>query len=257
MLKLVISPSVLGLWLAALAPTLTACSGSPSPTEEARVTGVVSLPLVASSNGHRYRLNNAEVFIIGPQDAQLSSSGDPSEMMLSTTLQTGNYTALLLSWSLERDDGSGVFVPVQATLASSNAVGFSIFNGTTTTVTYEFDTDGVIVAIGSGGLKVAVAVEETAAVCTPFADDCAAGTWCPPTGLTGAPRACVAAGSIAIGAPCSAPSDCEVNASCFDLGSGPVCAALCPADAIGTPCAGGTCTSAGPDFGICQPVTAE
>jgi len=243
--------------LALVLSPLAACSSAP-PRAEAAATGTLSLPLVASSNGHTYRLSNAYIYISGPQWTQLFSSNDPEEKSLSATLQTGSYIAYLQGWSLERDDGSGNFVRVQAELVSSYAVGFSILNGTTSTVSYQFSTDGVIVTVGSGQLHVAVDVQERPAVCTPFADDCALGTWCPPTGLTGAPRACIATGSIAPGEPCSMPSECAANSSCFDLGTGPKCTELCPLDAVGTECSGGgTCQTAGPDYGVCGATPTE
>jgi hypothetical protein len=258
MFKSLISKSFLAICCGAWLPSLVGCSAGPRNADERAVSGVMSLPLIASANGHNYRLSNTFLYISGPQYAQLSSSGDPNETALSATLVTGNYTAYLYNWSVERDDGTGTFRPVQASLVSSPAVGFSILNGTTTTVSYQFSTDGVIVTVGSGQVRVAVVVEESAATCTPFADDCAAGTWCPPTGLTGAPRACVAAGLTAIAEPCSAPSDCTANASCFDLGSGPTCAELCPADAFELACAsGGTCKAVGTDYGVCRPSATE
>ena len=257
MFKSIFSKSIFATFVATLLPTLIACSGgerSSSSSSERAVSGSVSLPLIASTNGHTYRLSNAFVYIQGPQFAQLLSSGDPNETALSTTLQTGSYTAYLYNWSLELDDGTGTFRPVQAQLISSSAVGFSVLNGTTTTVSYQFSTDGVIVTVGAGALKVAVVVDENAAVCTPFAEDCGAGAWCPPTGLTGAPRACVAVGPTAIGLPCVAPSECAANAACMDLGGGPVCAELCPVTALLQECAsGGTCQAAGSDYGVCRP----
>jgi hypothetical protein len=259
MIKLVLSRFVLASSLALALPLLAGC-GSKMPEEtEPAASGTVSLPLTASSNGHTYRLSNAYVYISGPQySTVLVSTSNPDENVLSTSLPTGNYTAYLYNWTLEREDGHGAFVPIQASLASSTAVGFSIFNGTSSTVSYQFSTDGVIVVVGSGTLNVAVTVDEHAAVCTPFADDCAAGTWCPPTGLTGGPRACMTAGAIALGDPCSSPSECVANSSCFDLGSGPKCTELCPLGAVGSACsAGGTCEDSGPDYGVCRPTPLE
>lgn len=258
MFKSIVCRSLLVTCFAALLPSLVACGAEPSHADESARSGVMSLPLIASANGHKYRLSNTYVYISGPQSTQLFSSEDPNETALSATLQTGAYTAYLFSWSLELDDGSGIFRPVQATLISSNAVGFSIYNGTTSTVSYQFRTDGVIVTVGSGALKVAVVVDEAPATCTPFSDDCGPDAWCPPTSLTGAPRACVAAGPVAIGEPCITPTECVANASCFDLGSGPVCAELCPLGSGEFSCAsGGTCTAAGLDYGVCQAGAAE
>jgi hypothetical protein len=226
------------------------CGADPSPE-----SGRFSLPLVSETNAHIYRLSNASIFISGPQFLQLFSSDDPSETTLSATLQTGNYVAILFfGWTLERDDGTGNFLPVPAALVSNQAVPVSIFNGTTSTITYQFRTDGVIVTIGSGELRVNVAVEEVPPVCTPFAGDCPSGTWCPPTGLTGAPRACISEGTIGVGLPCRSPADCVANSACFDFGAGPVCAALCPSSDFDLACdSGGTCAPAGAEYGVCSP----
>jgi hypothetical protein len=234
------------------APLVAGCSGAGADDQASVESGAVSLPLVTQANGHTYRLHDAFIQIFGPTFTTLSTSDDPNETVLSATLQTGSYFANLYAWTLERDDGSGNFQPIVATLVSSNFVNFSVDNGTTTTVTYVFQTDGVIVTVGSGDLKVRVSVNEVDAVCTPFAGDCPTGTWCPPTGHTGAPRACVAAGAVAVGEPCGGPADCVANASCYDLGDGPVCVALCPADAFETPCTtGGVCQKFGTDYGRC------
>jgi hypothetical protein len=218
--------------------------------------GRVSLPLIVSGGIHDYRLADVYLVIYGPQSLQLFSSADPGEVALAATLQTGSYTAYLTGWTLERDDGGGVLHPVPATLISSGAVGFSIFNGTTSTISYQFQTDGVLVTVGAGDLKVKATVNEIPAACTPFGADCSAASWCPPTGLTRAPRACIPAGAASIGDPCLSPFDCVANASCVDRreGSGPVCVALCPGTTVGTNCStGGICQSAGADYGLCHP----
>ncbi|HYQ04597.1 MAG TPA: hypothetical protein VER96_38250 [Polyangiaceae bacterium] len=258
MIKLASFKFVLVSSLAVVLPSLVACSGNAPSSGETAASGTLSLPLIASANGHSYRLSNAYVYVYGPQYAGLYSSSNPDEQVLSTSLQTGSYTAYLQNWTLERDDGHGRFVPVQASLVSNYWVPFTIFNGTTSTVSYQFSTDGVIVTVGSGKLSVAVEVTEHPAVCTPFTDDCGEGSWCPPTGLTGNPRACMSAGPIALGESCSSPSSCVANSSCFDLGAGPKCIELCPLENVGSECSGGgTCQESGPDYGICGPTAAE
>jgi hypothetical protein len=217
--------------LAALLLTTTpvGCGSEDHATAPDAQVGTVALPLVTQTNGHTYRLRNPFIIISGPTFAQLFDSGDPTQTALSATLSTGSYQAFLLNgWSLERDDGTGTFAPVTAMLASSSSVAFTIFNGTTSTISFEFQTDGVIVTVGSGALRVTATVNEIGATCTPFGADCGAGTWCPPTTLTGAARACIVEGGTPLGAACASPLDCAANASCFDLGGGPVCAALCP-----------------------------
>jgi len=240
----------------ALGVGLTACASDAPPADSGPAqVGRVSLPLVVSGGTHNYRLGNVYLYISGPQTTQLFSTDYPAEVALAASLQTGSYTAYLFSWTLERDDGTGTFRPLPATLISSNAVNFSIFNGGTSTISYRFQTDGVVVTVGSGDLKVKATVDEVPATCTPFGTDCAAGTWCPPTGLTGAPRACIVAGPAAIGDPCLSPLDCVANASCIDAGdgSGSVCVGLCPDLLFSMSCStGGTCQPAGTDYGFCR-----
>ena len=242
--------------LAALLFTTTPAgcgSEGPAPEPDGPV-GTVALPLLTQTNGHTYRLRNPFVLISGPTFTQLFDD-DPDETALSATLSTGTYTAFLLNgWTLERDDGTGNFAPVVATLASSSSVGFTIFNGTTSTISFAFQTDGVIVTVGSGALRVTATVDEIGASCTPFGADCSAGAWCPPTTLTGAARACIVGGATPIGAACASPIGCVAGASCFDLGSGPVCAALCPPAQFDQACdGGGLCQAINAEYGVCQP----
>ena len=242
---------------AVLAQACAGAGGADTPTGPAGdETGRVSLPLLSVVGDHTYRLNNVYIVIYGPQFAQLFSNDSATETTLDATLQTGSYQAFLQSWRLERADSAGVFQPVDASLVSSSVVSFAIATGTTSTVVYEFRSDGVIVKVGAGFLKVKADVDEIAAVCTPFGADCAEGTWCPPTGLTGMRRSCVSVGSIALGQPCASPFDCVADAACFDLGGdvGSVCAALCPASSFGAACAsGGTCQAVDDEYGVCRP----
>jgi hypothetical protein len=244
------------LTMAVFATTAGACGPSDVAPAQAAETGRVALPLVTQANGHTYRLRNVFLAISGPEFVQLFDPGDQSQMALSTSLVTGAYTAFLFSgWTLERDDGTGTFSPVVATLISSSAVGFTIFHGATSTVTYRFQTDGVIVTVGAGDVRITASVDEVGAVCTPFGEDCGTGAWCPPTSLTGGPRACMAAGATSLGAPCASPTECVADASCFDVGAGPVCMALCPPSQFDGLCgnASGTCQAVGAEYGICRP----
>jgi hypothetical protein len=225
---------------------------------EASASGTMSMALSAISDGHTYRLVNEVVVVSGPTYTWLSGSGDSSESVLTTTLATGNYSAYLYNWSLQRDDGSGNFSAVQANLVSPATVYFAVFNGATSTVSYQFETDGVIVTTGAGNLAVRAEVHEIPAVCVALGTDCSDGTWCPPTGLTGAPRGCVFAGAVDIGQPCASPLDCVANASCFDFGSGPVCARLCASSDFDQPCnSTTTCASVDREYGICRPSAVE
>jgi hypothetical protein len=231
----------------------TGCVEQPEDRAAETGGGTVSVPLVTTTNGHVYRLSNAVVFIFGPYTTfTLTSSDDPNETVLSQALSTGRYQSFLQSWTLEKQGPDGAFHPVQATLISSPS-SFDVFNGATTTISYEFASDGSIIRIGSGNLQVAVNVTETSPVCTPFGAECGAGNWCPPTELTGTVPACYPAGSIEIGQPCDAPTSCIAGASCFDLGTAPICAALCSDSAFGESCAsGGICEPRGVSYGVCR-----
>src|SRR3954454_7573694 len=177
-----VSVGVVAAFLFAAAAMVPIACASPDTPNRSGDVGTIALPLVTTTNGHTYRLRNVVISISGPQFTQLFSSADPNETTLSATLQTGSYSAFLFGWTLERDDGAGNFAAVSATLVSSVAATFTTFNGATSTVSYQFQTDGVIVTVGAGQLRVTATVDETAAVCTPFGTDCLAGTWCPPTG---------------------------------------------------------------------------
>lgn len=241
-------------FLLALSSTclLSGCSAPEDSAEASVKTGSLELPLVSSAAGHTYRLVSGYLYLYGPSySPYVDLTGD--EPSVSVSLATGHYTAYLNSPALARDDGTGNFVPVQATLLT-NGVGFDIYDGTKSSIAFEFQTDGALVRVGEGGVDIRVDVTEGAGVCTPFAGDCGEGSWCPPTELTGRPRACVTAGSQAVGEACAGPLDCSADSSCFDFGSGPVCAELCPETRFGEACSEGlTCLAAGSDYGVCTP----
>lgn len=239
------------------------CSSNPSPPGPASAEdiGTVSMALSTVVNGATYALVNVELeiqpttFCCGTILFSGPPNPDGGTSDLSTSLQTGTYEAdLFPGWTLERLDAEGVFEPVNATLTSSSFVDFTIFNGTTSTVSFTFETDGVTVVVGSGTLDVAIDVNQVDAACTPLGTTCGSGSWCPPASLTGEDLACVSAGSVAVGQPCADPTSCVANASCFNLNdAGAVCAALCSSANFNQPCSsGGTCQPVGSDYGICE-----
>jgi hypothetical protein len=247
----IISRVGLAVGLMSSALFATACSGAPAAEQEERANGTLSLPLLATAGAHTFRLQGS-MYVSGPLFAYLDLSGDSE--MVSTPLPAGDYSAYLYSWALTRDDGFGNFAPVDARLISSSSPVFSIFNQTTSTLSFQFETDGQLVSVGSGSLHVDVDVRETPGVCTPLGGDCPAGSWCAPPELTGAPLRCIDEGSVQLGESCSSPSDCVRNASCFEFGAGARCAALCSSADFGQACSdGGTCTAQGVDYGVCSP----
>lgn len=235
----------------AAVPACGATDGAQTTAE----LGTLSLPLVTSVNGHAYRLSGS-LLVQGSYLSWVELGGEAE--VLSVPLGTGAYVAQLYAWQLSRDDGSGGFVSVPAALVSAYQVPFQIYESATSTITFTFETDGVLVRVGAGELDVRVEVQELPPVCEPFGRECGDGLWCPSSELTGAARACVAAGATAIGSPCSGPLDCVADSSCFDFGTGPVCTALCPASWFGQPCSrGGDCIPDGSDYGICTPMQSE
>lgn len=232
---------------------LAACGVAAGDEQREEQAGTLAFPLSVTVGQHAYRFSYFDVYLY-PDGVFLSSSGDPAETVLTAQLPTGQHEASLWNWALERDDGLGNFVPVNADLVSSPYVGFEILNGSTTTVSFQFETDGEIITVGSGGLAVVAKIDERAPACVPLGSACGDGFWCPPGELTGAPLACRFAGSIELGAACGSPADCVANSSCVDFGAGPVCAALCSSDELGAACpSGGSCTAAGREYGVCSP----
>lgn len=240
----------LGLCLLQGSFLTSACSSEPSSDSEQAATGTFAMPLLAGAGGHTYRLEGA-MYVNGPLFTHIDLSGD----VVTASLPTGDYDALLYWWTLMRDDGTGNFAPVDATMVSTNAPRFTIFNQAMTTLTFQFQTDGQLVTVGSGSLTVTVGVDETEPLCTPLGVDCPdAGTWCAPSELTGMRLACIAEGPVPLGGACLSPLDCAANASCFDFGSGATCHALCARADFDQPCSsGGICTRQGGDYGVCAP----
>ncbi|HYO95388.1 MAG TPA: hypothetical protein VER33_12790 [Polyangiaceae bacterium] len=230
---------------------LPACSDYSGSDSDAASTGTFSMPLLASAGTHTYRLQGS-MYASGPVFTYIDLTEETDVFEL--TLPTGVYSAVLYSWWLERDDGAGHFVPVSANLLSSDSQPFSIFNQTTTTLTFQFETDGQIVTVGAGQLVVGVSVTENQPSCRVLGSDCETGTWCAPSELTGAPLACIPEGPVAQGEPCESPHDCTSNTSCFDFGAGALCASLCPIEQLDQPCSGGgICTAQAVDYGVCAP----
>jgi hypothetical protein len=247
----IIARAFLSLGLMSSTFLAAACSDAPASEESASESGTLSVPLLASAGEHTYRLDGS-MYVSGPVFEWIDLYTDAE--VASAQLPTGGYYASLQYWSLSRDDGFGNFLPVNAELVSSSSPWFSIFNQTTSTISFQFETDGQVVTVGAGSLNVVVAVNETPAACTPLGSDCAEGTWCAPSELTGSPLDCIAVGPAAAGDACSSPLDCAANTSCFDFGAGAVCTSLCSAAEFDQPCAdGGTCTAQGLDYGVCAP----
>jgi hypothetical protein len=236
-------------------PLVLGCTAAGEAGEAPVAAGVFRVPLTTEADGKTYRISNARIRVGGAADTMLYGSDDPSERALVASLPAGDYTSDLENYELERAGRDGKYEPVIGELVSAAHHEFSLLNGTTTTISYQFETDGQIVTVGSGSLRVEVEVVTRPGACTPLGAGCEPGLWCAPSEFTGQPLACVAAGSNAVGERCASPQDCVENSSCFDFGDGePVCAPLCGSEAFGTACeSGGICQPQGSDYGVCAP----
>lgn len=123
----------------ALGVTLvTACSSNEQPTESPSF-GTVTMPLLTTVGTNTYRLD--AVFVISGAQGDVTLSTAAGEPSLSTTLPAGSYSAFIQSFTLSKDDGTGTLNPVNASVESSTQP-FTVFANSTTTVHFQFETDG-------------------------------------------------------------------------------------------------------------------
>jgi hypothetical protein len=147
------------------AATVTACSSDPRSAETKNV-GTITLPLSTTVGSSTYRLD--AVFTITGDEGSISLTTKGDEQTLSTTLQTGAYDIVLESFTLSKDDGTGTFAAVPATVLTKS-LPFTITAQATTTVAFHFLTEGATVVPGTGDLDVTFDVTE--AGCTPISVD--------------------------------------------------------------------------------------
>lgn len=148
----------------------TACAvGSPDGSESE--VGTLRMALTGVSNtGHTYRLRFGDFTIEGPTSTSFSTETDPDAAGISVDLAAGEYSITLLDgWVLERDV-DGTWQTVEAELISPNPVSFSIQDQGTTSVPFQFDASGDILALGEGTLEVSVEVDDL--VCAPGTASC-------------------------------------------------------------------------------------
>lgn len=150
-------------WLAG-ACALTACSNTAAPSE--KNSGSVAFALVAHTADHSYRLRDATFDITragGELVASLDSETDPDAERLTQRLDPGGYHVQLQDdWLLARIEPSGPDTIVDAFLESpmSGGADFEIIDDATTTVPYQFVTDGIPIGFGTGEVAVVIGVRE-------------------------------------------------------------------------------------------------
>jgi hypothetical protein len=149
--------------------SITACSSDQA--SDARNVGSVSIPLSTNVGTSSYRLD--AVFTITGEQSVITLKTQGDEPVLSTTLPTGAYDISLDSFTLSKADDTGAFHAVSATVVA-NSLHFTVTAHATTTVTFQFLTDGVIVAPGTGNVDINFGVTETG--CNPISVDPAART---------------------------------------------------------------------------------
>ena len=155
------------LMVLAAAALAAGCGMDPPPPASEGGTGTVSLTLTSMSGSTTYALANATFLVerIQPPPTPGEITGvrlhgsDSAGTHLTATLDVGRYTVTLLDgWQIERAGSPTNLVPVHATLQSANPVTVSIFSGQTTTVTFQFQTNGIPLTFGPGTIDINVGV---------------------------------------------------------------------------------------------------
>jgi hypothetical protein len=113
-----------------------------------------------SSNGTTYRLAVGSFAIAGATTMTVNAEDHLPEAFINEILPTGSYTVTLADgWQLQRFvDGS--FVNVDASLVSANPASFTVTEGQTTDLAFQFQSGGDTVVVGTGLLKLSVVVSE-------------------------------------------------------------------------------------------------
>jgi hypothetical protein len=143
--------------------TATACSSQDHQLADEQSAGTVSIPLETTVGTSTYRLD--AVFVLSGVEGDISLATVGDESVLSTTLPAGSYSAFLESFTLFKKDSTGTFYPVSATVVA-NPQAFTVVAGSTTTVNFQFATDGTTVSIGPGDVNITFGVTETS--CNPI-----------------------------------------------------------------------------------------
>ena len=248
--------------------TLGAAAGctiqmAPDETQSPEASvGTVSLDLRGTApNGNVYRLRNATFTISTNPVTTLSSDGANLDApVITTTLPAGSYTATLANgWILERQTAANVFGQVTATVNNATPM-FGIVANQTTSLIFQFTTNGQVVTVGNGTLNINIGITETGGTgqaCQLFANPtmCPQGQWCAPAPNNQPGGVCTVPGTAMTGGMCSATVTCVVNNICTGTVMNPNAVACRPICQLGsmTCGAGLTCQgSATMQFGVCQ-----
>jgi hypothetical protein len=119
-------------------------------------TGTAQLALDATA-GSKYRLSNATFHITGPKHVTLSGDG----ATVTAELPTGDYLAMLEDgWVLNQVSPDGTLQPVDATLLTTNPLGFTIQDQQVTSVAFEFLVGGAVIKMGDGDVNVTIKADD-------------------------------------------------------------------------------------------------
>ncbi|HEX6275310.1 MAG TPA: hypothetical protein VFZ53_19855 [Polyangiaceae bacterium] len=216
-----------------------------STSDGTQNTGTVRLDLQGQAqNGTIYRLRQATFAISTTPPLLLSSDGANATLtQISQTLSPGSYLVTLQNgWVLDKVVGATA-TPVQATLTSSQSQMFGISAGSSTNVTYQFQTNGLTVTTGT--LNIGIGVTETdggaPSLCTP---PCIGNTWCGPSPMGSA--TCLTPGSSPLNGMCTtAPMGvtCAANLVCVTSpgSTSGLCKSVC-SPGVPNSCPMGACT---------------
>ncbi len=129
-------------------------------SERAAQIGRLEMQLSGTSAaGVEYQLRAGTFHITGKADVVVSTDEDPATDAMSVELEAGEYSIELLpGWHLEQALPDGSLKPVQALLASSNPVAFTIRERRSTNVRFRFKTWDDMLEIGNGRVVIGIDV---------------------------------------------------------------------------------------------------
>lgn len=176
----------------------------------------------------------------------------------------GNYTVDLLDgWAMERLDASGSATVVEATVLDPS-VFVEVVAGSISNARFRFETDGTIVDMTLGTIRVTIQVTEVEpppAECDPLDQaTCPAGEACYPIGGTGGAACEVVTIPGGAGDACTMIGECAPGLVCVFFGSttgDTLCVEICDINDVGFCPGGAECFGLNfpsiPDVGVCVP----
>jgi hypothetical protein len=206
--------------------------------------GTVRLPLTATVGANNYVLSGT--FVITNSTGvttTLSSTSASTAATLVTTLGVGQYTITLLpGWQLSIVSASGTTSPIAATLISPATQSVNITNQQNTIVTYQFNSNGVVIETGQGQMTVQIGVTENAGGTTSAGGSSSTAGGASNTGGTATSTGgLTSTGGQSSSGVCNSPNQ-TCNGACVNLSTDTAnCGSCGHSCGSGATCSGGQC----------------